>query len=360
MRDDIEQASGEKKSSIDGLLGECGAVSRSGGCNGSHAVEMSCKVELTNPLARMARIDVFSGLTEFMAVADQGSFRAAAAQLRVSAAAVSQAIKALEARVGMPLFLRTTRSVALTEAGLLALSNGRALLDRYEAIEADVRESTQSVRGVIRVGTPPAFGAHHLAELVHAFMAQHPEIQVVLQIDVGDTNMIAAGLDCTIRITKEIEDSSHIALPLAPAPQVMVASPAYLREHGVPRTLKDLAQHNCLVHSIKSAMNLWRFTGPKGKVSTRVRGTLVANFGEPLRESALRGHGISIHPYYMVSEDLAKGRLVKLLPAYEPEGAEVFVVYSSREHLPHRVRRFIAFLREWSRTPPEWSLRGGT
>lgn len=295
----------------------------------------------------------------FLEVARLGSFGGAARHLNMSPASVTKHVATLEAALGARLLQRTTRSVALTEAGLLALANGRALLDRYEAIEADVRESTQSVRGVIRVGTPPAFGAHHLAELVHAFMAQHPEIQVVLHIDVGDTNMIAAGLDCTIRITKEIEDSSHIALPLAPAPQVMVASPAYLREHGVPRTLKDLAQHNCLVHSIKSAMNLWRFNGPKGKVQTRVRGTLVANFGEPLRASALRGHGISIHPYYMVSDDLAQGRLVKLLPAYEPEGAEVFVVYSSREHLPHRVRRFIAFLREWSRTPPEWSLRGG-
>jgi DNA-binding transcriptional LysR family regulator len=295
----------------------------------------------------------------FLEVARLGSFGGAARHLNMSPASVTKHVATLETALGARLLQRTTRSVSLTEAGLLALSNGRALLDRYEAIEADVRESTHEVRGVIRVGTPPAFGAHHLTELVHAFMAQHPEVQVVLQIDVGDTNMIAAGLDCTIRITKEIEDSSHIALPLAPAPQVMVASPAYLREHGVPRTLKDLAQHNCLVHSIKSAMNLWRFTGPKGRVSTRVRGTLVANFGEPLRESALRGYGISIHPYYMVSDDLARGRLVKLLPAYEPEGAEVFVVYSSREHLPHRVRRFIAFLREWSRTPPEWSLRGG-
>lgn len=293
----------------------------------------------------------------FLEVARQGSFGSAARHLNMSPASVTKHVATLEEALGARLLQRTTRSVGLTEAGMLALSNGKALLDRYEAIETDVREATNEIRGVIRVGTPPAFGAHHLTPLVHAFAAENPQVQVVLSIDVGDTNVIAAGLDLTIRITKQIDDSTNIALPIASAPQVVVASPAYLKTHGTPRTLADLADHNCLVHSIKSAMNLWRFTGPKGKVSVRVRGSLVANFGEPLRESALLGYGIAIHPYYMVSDDLAQGRLVQLLPAYEPEGAEIYVVYSSREHLPIRVRRFVTFLREWSKNPPQWSRR---
>ncbi|MCK9508945.1 MAG: substrate binding domain-containing protein, partial [Pigmentiphaga sp.] len=215
-----------------------------------------------------------------------------------------------------------------------------------------------AVRGVIRLGTPPAFGAHHLADLVHAFTAQHPEVQVILYFDAGDSNSIAAGLDASIRITTQVEDSSNIALPITHAPQVMVAAPSYLKERGTPRSLEDLAGHNCLVHSHKSPMSTWRFTDTKGnKCSVRVRGSLVADFGEPLRESALRGYGISIHPYYMVSEDLNAGRLVSVLPQFTPDHTDIFIVYSSREHLPQRVRRFISFLRDWAKTPPEWSIR---
>jgi len=292
----------------------------------------------------------------FLEVARVGSFGGAARQLDMSPASVTKHIATLEQALGARLLQRTTRSVSLTETGLRVLSNAKQLLERYENIEADVRESTEAVRGVIRVGTPPAFGAHRLAALVHAFTAEHPEVQVVLSLDVGESNVIAAGLDVTIRITHQIEDSTNIALPLTHAPQVMVAAPSYLKEHGVPRTLNELSQHNCLVHSIKSAMSLWRFDGPKGKVSVRVRGTLVSNFGEPLRESALQGRGISIHPYYMVSEDLAKGRLVSVMPAYKPESTDIYVVYSTREHLPHRVRRFITFLRDWAKTPPDWAM----
>jgi DNA-binding transcriptional LysR family regulator len=130
-----------------------------------------------------------------------------------------------------------------------------------------------------------------------------------------------------------------------------------LAAHGAPKTLDDLARHNCLVHSVKSPTNIWRFVGPGGEASVRVGGTIFSNFGEILRHAALIGHGISIHPYYMVSDDLAAGRLVALLPKYAPEPLEVFVTYSSRQNLPERVRRFIGFLKDWASTPPDWSLQ---
>lgn len=118
---------------------------------------------------------------------------------------------------------------------------------------------------------------------------------------------------------------------------------------------EDLARHDCLVHSLKSPTSIWRFVGPDGEASVRVRGSICSNFGEALKHAALLGHGISMHPYYMVSEDLAAGRLEEVLPDHEPSRLDIYVIFSSRQNLPVRVRRFLEFLKDWARTPPEWS-----
>jgi len=292
----------------------------------------------------------------FIEVARTGSFAASARNLGMSRAAVTKHVARLEDLLGARLLNRTTKQVGLTEAGLMASAGGRQLLERYDAIEADVRESTRTPRGVVRVGTPPAFGTYHMVPLVAAFAERHPDIQVVLSLDTGDANLVAQGLDLSVRITLEREDASHVAQPLAKAPQLLVASPDYLARHGTPRTLAELAEHNCLVHVIKSPTGIWRFAGPQGPASVRVRGTIASNFGDALMQAALRGYGISMHPYYMVSQSLDEGRLVAVLPEYAPDAHDVYVIYSSRQNLPERVRRFITFLRDWARTPPLWSM----
>jgi molybdate transport repressor ModE-like protein len=260
----------------------------------------------------------------FIEVARTGSFAASARNLGMSRAAVTKHVARLEDLLGARLLNRTTKQVGLTEAGLMASAGGRQLLERYDTIEADVRDSTRTPRGVVRVGTPPAFGTYHMVPLVAAFAERHPDI--------------------------------HVAQPLAKAPQLLVASPDYLARHGTPRTLADLGSHNCLVHVIKSPTGIWRFAGPQGPASVRVRGTIASNFGDALMHAALRGYGISMHPYYMVSQSLDEGRLVAVLPEYAPDAHDVHVIYSSRQNLPERVRRFIAFLRDWARTPPLWSV----
>lgn len=292
----------------------------------------------------------------FIEVARTGSFAAAARNLGMSRAAVTKHVARLEDLLGARLLNRTTKQVGLTEAGLMTSTSGRQLLERYDAIEADVRDATRTPRGVVRVGTPPAFGTYHMVPLIAAFAERHPDIQVVLSLDTGDANLVAQGLDLSVRITLELEDASHVAQPLAKAPQLLVASPDYLARHGVPRTLADLAGHNCLVHVIKSPTGIWRFTGPQGPASVRVRGTIASNFGDALMHAALRGYGISMHPWYMVSQSLEEGRLAAVLPEYQPDAHDVYVIYSSRQNLPERVRRFIAFLRDWARTPPLWSV----
>jgi DNA-binding transcriptional LysR family regulator len=162
-----------------------------------------------------------------------------------------------------------------------------------------------------------------------------------------------------LRCLEAPEDTAYAALPLIKAPQVLVASKTYLRQHGSPQSPADLARHNCLVHSLKSPTNIWRFTSAAGEVSMRVRGTVCSNFGEALKQAALLGHGISMRPTYMVSDDLKSGGLALVLPDYEPLGLDIYVVYPTREHLPARTRTFLEFLRRWARTPPDWAVSAG-
>lgn len=197
---------------------------------------------------------------------------------------------------------------------------------------------------------------HHLTPLVLGFTAQHPDIQVLLSLDDGSANLIAQGLDLSIRIAPGLQDSSCVAQPLTKAPQALVAAPAYLEVHGTPRSPAELARHGCLVHTLKSPTGIWRFTGPEGEVSVRVRGPLCSNFGEPLQNAAVLGQGISMHPYYMVAEDLAAGRLRPVLPQYRPMELDIYAIFSSRQNLPVRVRRFVDYLKDWAKTPPPWAL----
>jgi DNA-binding transcriptional LysR family regulator len=294
----------------------------------------------------------------FVEVARDGSFTGAARRLGMSKASVTKHVAWLETSLRARLLHRTTKQVGLTDAGLSTLRSAKALLERYDEIEVDVRDSTRQPKGLIRVGTPPSFGAHHLAPLVIGFTALHPEIQVAMILDDGSANLIAQGLDLSVRIAPALEDASYVAQSLTKAPQVLVASPSYLGRHGAPQSTADLARHNCLVHTLKSPTGLWRFTGPDGSEATvRVRGTICSNFGETLQQAAILGHGISMHPYYMVSDDLAAGRLKALLPQYEPLGLDIYAIFSSRQNLPLRVRRFVEYLKEWSKTPPTWAMR---
>jgi DNA-binding transcriptional LysR family regulator len=292
----------------------------------------------------------------FVEVARDGSFTGAARRLGMSKGTATKHVASLERSLGARLLNRTTKHVGLTEAGAHALSQGKLLLAGYEEIGAGARDLVRKPRGTVRVGTPPSFGTHHLLPLVARFTERYPDIRILLQLDDGSANLIAQGLDLSLRIGPAPEDTGHIAVPLTKAPQVLVASEAYLRRHGVPQSPADLARHNCLVHSLKSPTNIWRFTCADGEVSTRVNGTVCANFGEALKQAAMLGHGISMHPTYMVSEDLRHGRLATVLPDYEPLQLDIYVVYPSREHLPARTRRFLEFLKRWAKTPPGWDV----
>ncbi len=312
-------------------------------------------------------MDKLRAIEVFIEVAQGLSFSRAAQALGMARGNVTKHVAWLEQTMGVQLLTRTTKSVSLTESGLALLENGRELLDRVEGIEAAVRQSVNAPKGMLRVGAPPSFGAFHLVPVITAFSKAHPDIQVVLYLDDGRSDLVAEGLDMSVRIATALKDTSQIASRLAVVPQVLVASPEYLEQRGHPEAIADLADHDCMVHALKSPTNIWTFTGPyadspaggaapailqgsTGKASVRVRGTIRANYGEPLRHAALLGHGISMHPTYMVKQDIEAGRLQTVLPQYKPVGVDIYAVFPSRKNLPVRVRTFLDFLTEWFRT----------
>lgn len=290
-------------------------------------------------------MDKLKAIEVFIEVAQGLSFSGAAQRLGMAKGNVTKHVAWLEQTLGVQLLTRTTKSVSLTESGLSLLENGRELLDRVDSIDAAVRQSVKEPKGVLRLGAPPSFGAFHLVPIITAFSSAHPEIQVVLYLDDGRTDLVAEGLDMSVRIATSLKDTSQVAQRLAVVPQLLVASPAYLKRRGTPETIADLANHECMVHALKSPTNIWTFMGePKG---VRVHGTIRANYGDPLRHAALLGHGISMHPTYMVMQDIQEGRLVSVLPQFRPVGVDIYAVFPSRKNLPVRVRTFLDFLRQW-------------
>ncbi len=298
-------------------------------------------------------MDKLKAIEVFIEVAQGLSFSGAAQRLGMAKGNVTKHIAWLEQSLGVQLLTRTTKSVSLTESGLSLLENGRELLDRVDNIDAAVRQSVKEPKGVLRLGAPPSFGAFHLVPIITAFSAAHPDIQVVLYLDDGRTDLVAEGLDMSVRIATSLKDTSQVAQRLAVVPQLLVASPAYLNRRGMPQSIADLAKHECMVHALKSPTNIWTFMGQTqgketiGKTAVRVHGSIRANYGEPLRHAALLGHGISMHPTYMVMQDLQEGRLVSVLPQFRPVGVDIYAVFPSRKNLPVRVRTFLDFLRQW-------------
>lgn len=302
-------------------------------------------------------MDKLQSLRVFCEVARCGSFVRAALQLSIAKSTVTKSIAALEHDMGAQLLKRSSKQVALTEAGERVLHGARDMLERLDAMESEVRDAIKLPRGTIRVGTPPSFGAHHLMPVMAQFTQRYPDIEVTVVYDDGRSDIVAEALDLSIRIAPSLEDASYVALPLMTSPQLIVAAPAYLKTYGRPKSVEDLARHNCLLHTVKSHSGIWRFEGDPTQ-EVRVHGTIRSNMGDALKQAALLGRGISVHPSYMVEGDIAKGRLEVLLPQEVPEPMAISVVFSTRRNMPARVRHLLDFLKEWAKSPPSWAVGG--
>ena len=298
-------------------------------------------------------MDRLGEMEVFAAVAEQGSFTAAARHLGVSTSAVSKYVIALEDRLGVRLLNRTTRRLSLTEAG-------RDFREWCERIAADVGEAEQSVarlqaepRGVLRVNAPMSFGQRHLGPMLADFLDRYPGVHVDMTMTDRRIDIVEEGFDVAIRIGT-LADSSLIARTLAPARRVVCAAPAYLAQHGVPQTPDDLEDHNCLGHVPLRGAEDWEFTGPSGDFAVRATGSLMVNNGDMLRLAVLAGSGLAMLPTFIVGPDLADGHLRAVLCDYEPPLRPISAVYAAGRPVAAKVRAFIDHVAGCFGDAPYW------
>jgi DNA-binding transcriptional LysR family regulator len=298
-------------------------------------------------------MDRLGEMEMFAAVAEQGSFTAAARHLGVSTSAVSKYVIALEGRLGVRLLNRTTRRLSLTEAG-------RDFLEWCARIAADVSEAEHSVaslqaepRGVLRVNAPMSFGQLHLGPVVSDFLARYPDVQIDMTMTDRRIDIVEEGYDVAIRIGA-MPDSSLVARTLAPSRRILCGAPSYFTRHGVPRTPEDLAGHNCLGHVPLRGAEEWRFRGPQGDISVRATGTFNVNNGDMLRHAALAGTGLALLPTFIVGPDLADGSLRAVLGDYESPPDPISALYAAGRPVAAKVRSFIDHMVACCGDAPYW------
>jgi DNA-binding transcriptional LysR family regulator len=288
-------------------------------------------------------MDRYEEMRVFAAVADAGSFVAAATTLGLSKPAVSRYVSELEARLRVRLMHRTTRKLSLTPEGEVFLVRCREILSSIAASEAEVSTGSEIAYGLLKVSVPVSFGIEHLAPLWAKFLELHPGVSLEIQLADRVIDLVHDGFDLAVRIAR-LPDSTLIAHKLASTPLVLCASPKYLALQGAPEHPSELARHHVISYTLLPSGDHWQFEGADGVVTVKVRPRLWTNNGDTCVAAAVRGAGVILQPTFLVSKGLASGELVELLPGYRSHELGIYAVYPTRKFVPPKVRALVDFL----------------
>ncbi len=293
-------------------------------------------------------MDTRSGeMQVFARVVETGSFSAAAASLGLTPSAVSKLIGRLETRLGALLLRRSTRHLAVTNEGKQFYESCVRILDDIEEAELGVSQDTAAPHGVLRVSVSLPLGTHYIAPLMAEFAARYPGVTLDLSLSDALVDLQRERVDIAIRMGQLPLDANFRARKLATSRRAVVASPSYIENAGMPRTPGDLAFHRCFNFNFKRSMDEWPFRIDGRVVYLPVRGGILTNNGETMRQLTIDGLGISRLGLFHVIEDLKAGRLIELLAAFNGEDTEdIHVIFSSQKYMPARARVFIDFLVE--------------
>ena len=292
----------------------------------------------------MTKLPDFEALAIFAKVVELRSFAAAAAELSLSKATVSKAVSRLEARLGARLFNRTSRRLALTDAGQTLAGRAARLLADGELAESEALAQSLVPRGLVRLAVPMTFGVKAVAPLLPEFLALYPDVSIDLHLSDAMVDLIGEGFDAGIRIAR-LPDSSLLARKLCAMPRHTVASPAYLKRYGRPTHPMQLAQHRCLGYSYLSNPGMWHYTNSKGEqASVRTVGPLRVNNGEALMPALLAGLGIADLPDFIAGDAIASGAVEVILKHWKQAEGAVHLVTPPGGPRPARVEVLADFL----------------
>lgn len=279
----------------------------------------------------------------FARVVDAGGFTAAARQIGMAKSAVSKHVIELERHMGVKLLNRTTRRLSLTEAGNLYYQACSRIV--AEAVEATNTISGLSKRltGLLRVSCPGALGTEYIAPAITTFADSYPDLKIELLVDDQTVNMVEEGIDVAIRIGW-LADSSLIARKLADSPRWLCASPSYLKKYGTPTKPEHLVNHQWVVFTLLPTPNRQTLKKKGQQQTISVNGRFKTNNALTLRSLLLAGNGIGVLSEFLVTQDIKKGKLVRLLPDYDAGAAGVYAVYPDKHYQLSKVQLFINYL----------------
>jgi DNA-binding transcriptional LysR family regulator len=292
----------------------------------------------------MAKLPDFEGLAIFAKVVELRSFAAAASELALSKATVSKAVTRLEERLGARLLNRTSRRLALTDAGQKLSGRAARLLLDGEAAENEALAQSVAPRGLVRLAVPMTFGVKAVAPILPEFLKAYPDVAIDLHLSDAMVDLIGEGFDAGLRIAS-LPDSSLIARRLCAMPRYTVASPAYLKRHGRPTHPMHLAQHKCLGYAYLSTPGVWHYTNSAGEqASVRPAGPLRVNNGEALLPALIAGLGIADLPDFIVGDAIASGEVEVILKDWKQTEGSVHLLTPPGGPRPARVEALADFL----------------
>lgn len=288
------------------------------------------------------RVGALDGVEAFLSVARHKSFRRAAAELGVTPSAISQTVRALEARIGAALFIRTTRSVGLSEAGQRFLARAKPAFEELTAAARTARDLGERPAGLLRITMPRAVVPILLEPLLASFARAYPEIELEIDANKELVDLATAGFDAGIRLGQLIS-ADMIAVRMSPPfPMIVVGSSGYLKARGRPERIEDLADHACLrMRRSDGAIAPWAFASGNKKVEAVVSGPLIAGDIPTLLGAAAQGLGLTQVPGPTARKLMAEGKLVTVLEPFQPIAPGMFLYYPGRRQVPPKLRAFI-------------------
>lgn len=284
-------------------------------------------------------MDSFEGIIEFVAVAENSGFSAAARHLGCSTSHVSRQVARLEERVGSNLVARSTRLVSLTESGAAYYQYCKELVTGLQQANEEIREQQIQLNGILKVSAAGGFVEQFVVPALMDFAQQHPQLSIEIDFNSRFVNFVEEGFDFAIRYG-ELADSSLVARKLVNRPLMAVATPAYLEEHGIPTHPVHLKRHSCIV----SNNDVWKFEHADGSENIKVNGKWRSNNANTVLQACEAGLGIAYMPKSTFTESIKSKRLVPILEPYWGNGAGSWIVYQNKQYLPLRARLAIDYL----------------
>jgi len=291
-------------------------------------------------------MDTFDGLRTVIAVVQTGSFTAAGERLGLSKALVSKYVAQVEKQLGVRLFNRSTRRLALTEAGNIYYQDAMPLVESISQLTDKVSGAEADPSGLLRVTASLTFADTCLAKALPSFLAQYPNLELELQLSDRKVDMLEEGIDLVIRIGT-VDDSRLVSKKINHFPLVLCASPNYIANYGMPKYPDDIQAHNCIVDSNFKIGKQWPFMDERGLQGVMsINANVSVNSPRSVKELALAGVGIALIPQYLVEDALKNGLLQRILPSYQMQSFSMYAVYPHRKYLAQKTRSFVAFLME--------------